>query len=582
MIKAQREARIVELVEQRGVVSIQELANRLGRVSEVSIRRDVARLAQSGRIQRTRGGAERAAARNVAVEPASTIPDQSIVDSVDALILPPISGAGASMLRHRARRRGIPFIAESSPQDGGAYLGPDNFAVGYDLGLIAGEQLGETAETARILLVALDALPNTRMRCDGFLSGFRDGFAGEVIPWRVEGEGAFRTALRASMDVLSAHPDINVLFGVNDHSILAAIEASDRLQLKDVSAYSVGGEGGALWDMLARHGRFRATAALFPEVVGAKAIDAVAGALSGRAMPSDIPTAHVIITPESLPRYYRQDGEGWVLADEGLALIGPECPVREALRGQRVGFMPHYPAHDWYRNMARAMQARASGYGLHLVVAAPGEDIAREIRARRQEIARTAAGQVKAGDTVLIGGGEACRLLARELAAKNGGFTVVTHSFDVLETLAEQPGIKVILTSGEYHAPQRCLVGPSLGALFETIRIDRAFIAVDGISLRFGLSASDERMALAAWRFVQAARSTCVLADHSLVGLDASHRIAPLTSASELITDSGSLPADRVALASAGVRVVVADEETGETELSPIRSGGGLGTHNDR
>ncbi|HEV7274657.1 MAG TPA: substrate-binding domain-containing protein [Devosiaceae bacterium] len=582
MIKAQREARIVELVEQRGVVSIQELADRLGRVSEVSIRRDVARLAQSGRIQRTRGGAVRAAGhRQVTVEPASQVPEQSIVDSVDALILPPISGAGASMLRHRARRRGIPFIAESSPQDGGVYLGPNNFAAGYDLGCIAGEQLGETVDTARILLVALDALPNTRLRCDGFLNGFQDRFAGEVIPWRVEGEGAFRTALRTSMDVLSAHPDINVLFGVNDHSILAAIEASDRLQLKDVSAYSVGGEGGALWDMLARHGRFRATAALFPEVVGAKAIDAVAGALSGRPMPGDIPTAHVIITPESLPRYYGKDGEGWILNDEGVALIGPRV-VCSDLRGQRVGFMPHYPAHDWYRNMARAMQLRAAGYGLDLVVAAPSEDIARELRARRQEIARVAARQVNTGDTVLIGGGEACRLLARELARKAGGFTVVTHSFDVLETLVEQPAIKVILTSGEYHAPQRCLVGPSLGALFETIRIDRAFIAVDGISLRFGLSASDERMALAAWRLVQAARSTCVLADHSLVGLDASHRIAPLTAASELITDSGSLPADRVALASAGVRVVVADEETGETEPAPIRSGGGLATHNDR
>jgi len=45
------------------------------------------------------------------------------------------------------------------------------------------------------------------------------------------------------------------------------------------------------------------------------------------------------------------------------------------------------------------------------------------------------------------------------------------------------------MTSGEYQAKDRCLVGPSLGALFETMRVDRAFLSVDGISARFGASA---------------------------------------------------------------------------------------------
>ena len=131
------------------------------------------------------------------------------------------------------------------------------------------------------------------------------------------------------------------------------------------------------------------------------------------------------------------------------------------------------------------------------------------------------------------------------------------------------PRVKVILTSGELHPKHRCLVGPSLGALFETLRVDKAFIAVDGISARFGASASDERMALAARRFVHASREVHVLADHSLVGQQANHRIVPLDQVDGIITDSGSLPVDRLAFASAGAVVTLADEEASLKEERP-------------
>jgi DeoR/GlpR family transcriptional regulator of sugar metabolism len=80
--------------------------------------------------------------------------------------------------------------------------------------------------------------------------------------------------------------------------------------------------------------------------------------------------------------------------------------------------------------------------------------------------------------------------------------------------------------------------------------------------VRFGASASDERMALAARRLVDASREVHVLADHSLVGQDANHRIVAMGRVDALITDSGSLPADRFAFASAGTAVTLADEET--------------------
>src|SRR3546814_19123986 len=104
-----------------------------------------------------------------------------------------------------------------------------------------------------------------------------------------------------------------------------------------------------------------------------------------------------------------------------------------------------------------------------------------------------------------------------------------------MERLSAGSVLKVRLTSVAYQARRRCLVGQGLGALFETLRVDKAFLSVDGISARFGVSSSDERLALAARRFIDASREVTVLADHSLVGIDANHRIAPLRAVREKI-----------------------------------------------
>jgi len=555
-----------------GVASIHEIAKRLGRVSAVTVRRDVARLAEQGLVRRSHGGAAAPPLARPQAQSSSTHAASADLDDVGAIVLPPLEGSGAETLRLMARRRRIPFLAESAPQDGGVYLGPDNRAAGRDLGQVAGRELSGKIKVAKVLIVSLEALPNTRLRSDAFLEGFREAFKGEVRHWRVDGRGVFKTALRASLDALQAHPDINVLFGVNDHSILAAIEAADSLGLDHVHAFSVGGEGAALFEALAA-GKLLACAALFPELVGTRAVEALGLALAGQALPPEVKTPHAILTPSALGKYYRREEGGWAFAPSGaLPSLGRErnqSVPRFKTPRPTIGFVPHYPAHDWYRNMQRAMQRRAGELGLTLRVAAPETGIAREIQALRRVIARAAAALIRSGDTVLINQGETSLYLADELSSAHG-LTVVTNSLDVLDRLNGRPGLKVILTSGEFQAKDRCLVGPSLGALFETIRVDKAFLSVDGVTARFGPSAADERLALAGRRFAEASREVFVMADHSLVGLDASHRVVPADGVDELITDSGSLPTHRFAFASTGGRVTLADEDAKEPSGRPL------------
>ena len=217
-------------------------------------------------------------------------------------------------------------------------------------GRAGGIEVTGKIDEVRLLLVSLEGLPNTRARCDGFIKGFCAAFQGPVRQWRVDGQGSFRVALRVSLDAFSAHPDINAIFGVNDHSVLAAIEASERCGVADVDAFSVGGEGGLLFQTLAARGKLRACAALFPEIVGIRAIEALATALQGGEMPKEISTPHVVITPDTLSRYYRQTKSGWALVPEAESSIlhprGAPNIVRSVGLHRSIGFVPHYPAHD--------------------------------------------------------------------------------------------------------------------------------------------------------------------------------------------------------------------------------------------
>lgn len=65
---------------------------------------------------------------------------------------------------------------------------------------------------------------------------------------------------------------------------------------------------------------------------------------------------------------------------------------------------------------------------------------------------------------------EELRNLAAHKPEQIQGITVVTNAFDVLHALEDVSAIKVILTAAEYQKADRCLVSPSLGAIFERVR----------------------------------------------------------------------------------------------------------------
>ncbi len=580
MIKDRRHQRILEILASEGSVEIAELSRIMPEVSQVTLRRDITELAEAGALKRTHGGAvlpDRTILRALPPDPAQDVPG---VDDMDAVVLPPIVGRGGDALRRHILRRGIPYLAESAPQPGGVYLGPDNHAAGFELGALAGRNAAGK-DRIRLLMIGLPDLENTRARAEGFRDGLRSTFKGSLEVTSINSQGSYRVALRVATDTFASDDPFDMIFAVNDHAAIAGVEAAAKRGAR-VALYATGGENPDFVAQVAANGPLRAVAAFFPEVVGTCAVDRLAVALAEGTAPARSTTPHAIITAENLRGFFIEEPQGWRLRNDRKAeMVGAPPPRRSGVSRARIGFMPHFPAHDWYRAMIPAMQSRAAELRLEVVVTAPHQGISAEISRLRLEIARLASSTLSAGETIVLGEGEATLCLASEIrriafsdSARLAGLTVITNSLDILHRLEGAPGIKTLLTSGEYQAADRCLVGPSLGALFERVRADRAFLSVAGISPRFGASALDERLALAASRLGGAARRLVALADHTLVGAEANHRLCRIEDVHVVITDDGTMAADRQSLRAAGIEVLVAGEEDDGTEPQTLVSHG--------
>lgn len=580
MLKEKRHKRILSILQRENAVSIDTLASAIPEMSRVTLRRDLAELEDAGALKRTHGGA--------------TLPDETLlkragqqaignslssaIEDFDAIILPPIDGRGSDALRRDICRRGIPFIAESAPQLGGSYLGPDNFLASRELGEFAGKE--HFGQQIQVLIIGHPELSNTQERAKGFEAGLRETHGNSLTVSHVNGQGNYKTALRVALDALQANDAISVLFAVNDHSAIAGMEAAERCDLS-LSVYAAGGENADFVGRLSQASMLRGIAAFFPDVVGMRAIDLMASALSGPELNENI-TPHAIVTPENLLEYFEQpNNDGWRLReDRKSVLAGPYLiDAMRAPAGKRIGFMPHFPAHDWYRTMIASMQSRAEKYDLELIVTPPHQGIAAEITRLQQEIARAAMHRIYPGQVIVIGEGQITLIMARELRrlafandVRVQGLTVVTNALDVLHCLDDAPSLKVILTSGEYQSADRCLVGPSLSALFDRIRPNCAFLSIAGATPEFGISALDERRALAGQRFIQASARTIALADNTIIGSDANHRISKIANIYELITDDGALVADRQSFRSAGVKVSIAGEMAADPTFQTLQA----------
>lgn len=158
-------------------------------------------------------------------------------------------------------------------------------------------------------------------------------------------------------------------------------------------------------------------------------------------------------------------------------------------------------------------------------------------------IARLAARMIQPGDTVFLGAGQTCALLARQ-ARDVPGLKVVTTSINSVLELVASPEPSILLLGGDIH------VGPSHIETLDEYTLhslskyyfDKAFITVDGVDLDFGYSINSRRQLPLYEHLMGHSHQFVIMVDHSKFGRRAFTRFAPLADADEVITDAGVDP----------------------------------------
>ena len=254
---------------------------------------------------------------------------QEVAPQVDVINFTPVNEeASGPTITQIAEETGKPIICESSPTEGCTTLvSIDDYDAGYEVGVWAGEYARDNfGGEARVLDIGLPALTTTVARSEGFADGLMSVLPDAEIVATVNGEGLRDTAVQVANDALTANPDVNIIFGINDDSALGGLQAFES-QGGDTSQLLVVGfgcEGQACKDALQAGGPYKVSAAMFPEYQGRLLIDAGVAALNDVELPEHIVAPTTPVTADNLGEYYTQEGEEYVPNFEAISQISVE------------------------------------------------------------------------------------------------------------------------------------------------------------------------------------------------------------------------------------------------------------------
>jgi DeoR/GlpR family transcriptional regulator of sugar metabolism len=559
------------MVDERGFLSVHDLSE-IFQVSEMTIRRDLQRLEEDGRLQRTFGGATSlhpAVKSQVKIEPDSlkSSPDALLTNRVDVLIATSLEQHFDYLLLDRASKKNLPIVAESAPLEKEVTIvALDNYKAAQALGRWAGTEAARRWNNQVHVLDLSYRMPNTRVRSRAFIDGIHETCPQAELTLSIDAQSSVQTSYQLTKDALMVHAQINVIFAINDATAWGAIQACRELSIDPdkITIIPFGLEGDTMRNALEEGTYCRIGLAMFPEIVAPACIEAAIAAYGHLPLPPQLVTPFDIVTTEGLSEIYTKTPDGWKprweIIKERFSMpidIHPSKNRPGAALPRRIGFIVPFGEHEWYRNLVILMQEHAQTYDIQLEFVNAEEDMYEEVEARRKAIAELAAQQVQPKDVLIIDNGPIAGYLAHNLLGKSE-LTVITNSTNVFNILEKDPGITLISTGGALRRSSQVLVGPTAEGSLRDLRADKLFLSVTGITLDFGLSHTNYSEVTIKQAMIHSAREVILLADYTTFGQESVAQVAGLKNVNRLITDD-SLPANtRLELAKLGIKVMLA------------------------
>ncbi len=209
---------------------------------------------------------------------------------VKGIVVDPANATALVGVIKKARDAGILVVAvntETDPADAvDATFETDNLEAGKLIGQWAKASLGN--EEAHVALLDYDLTDKTsKARHDGFLSGFGITMDSPEVSGEKETDASVDGGQTAMENLLQAHKDINVVYGINEPMTQGAYAAAKGQGLEDKILFT-GIDGSCSGVQAVKDGEIGATVAQFPTQMGTKAVDAILAYVKDGTKPSGI------------------------------------------------------------------------------------------------------------------------------------------------------------------------------------------------------------------------------------------------------------------------------------------------------
>jgi len=178
-------------------------------------------------------------------------------------------------------------------------------------------------------------------------------------------------------------------------------------------------------------------------------------------------------------------------------------------------------------------------------------------REEKEAIGRAAAKLVEAGDTLLINSGSTTKQVIRNL--KMSKARIITSNLGaVIE--AQESEMELILIGGLLRRQSNSLVGSLATLSLQQVYGSKAFIGVDGLSVKYGLTTPIlEEAEIAREMIRRTPGPVVVVADHSKLSVVSNFMTAPIDQVDILVTDQGLNNELREELEKIGIKIIITD-----------------------
>jgi len=242
------------------------------------------------------------AAQDLAVQTAQI--ETFITQKMNLIIVGAVDSVGIAPAVERAKAAGILVVAVGDKAQGAStYAAVDNRSAGAVACEYMAKKIGGKGEVAIIDGTAVSAVIERVVGCEKALKNFK----GIKVVAKVAGDNAIGKGQTIATDILTAHPKLKGIFGINDPTALGALLAAKDAKFKSLIIVGVDGAPSAVAELSKPSSMFKGSASQDPRAMVKAVLEAAQKVVGGGAWP----TQGILLPSEFITKANLKTYKGW-------------------------------------------------------------------------------------------------------------------------------------------------------------------------------------------------------------------------------------------------------------------------------